>query len=63
MDIVKDSLVKDGKLIVHIGREDIEGTRFFVLTLETAIEVRKRINEYLDGQGEDTRAGASKVLE
>lgn len=63
MDIVKDSLVKDGKLIVHIGRADIEGTRFFILTPETAVEVRKLIDEYLDGQGEDTRAGASKVLE
>lgn len=63
MDIVKDSLVKDGKLIVHIGREDILGTRFFVLTPETASDVRALIDEYLDGQGEDTRAGASKVLE
>ncbi|EBX1873596.1 hypothetical protein DRD23_08840 [Salmonella enterica subsp. enterica serovar Enteritidis] len=63
MDIVKDSLVKDGKLIVHIGREDIEGTRFFILTPETAVDVRRLIDEYLDGQGEDTRAGASKVLE
>lgn len=50
MDIVKDSLVKDGKLIVHIGREDIEGTRFFILTPETAVEVRKLIDEYLDEQ-------------
>lgn len=47
MDIVKDSLVKDGKLIVHIGREDIQGTRFFILTPETALEVRKLIDEYL----------------
>lgn len=47
MDIVKDSLVKDGKLIVHIGREDIQGTRFFLLTPETALEVRKLIDEYL----------------
>lgn len=54
MDIVKDSLVKDGKLIVHIGREDIEGTRFFILTPETAVDVRRLIDEYLDGQGEDT---------
>lgn len=47
MDIVKDSLVKDGKLIVHIGREDIQGTRFFLLTPETALEVRKLIDKYL----------------
>ena len=47
MDIVKDSLVKDGKLIVHIGREDIDGTRFFLLTPETAVEVRKLIDEFL----------------
>ena len=63
MDIVKDSLVKDDKLIIHIGREDIEGTKFFILTPETAIEVRKLIDEFLGGQGDDTRAGASKVLE
>ena len=63
MDIVKDSLVKDGKLIIHIGRQDIEGTKFFVLTPETAIEVRGLIDKFLDGQGEDTRAGASKVSE
>lgn len=63
MDIVKDSLVKDGKLIVHIGREDIDGTRFFLLTPETAFEVRKLIDKFLDGQGEDTGAGASKVSE
>ncbi len=63
MDIVKDSLVNDGKLIIHIGRQDIEGTKFFVLTPETAFEVRKLIDKFLDGQGEDTRAGASKVLE
>ena len=63
MDIVKDSLVKDGKLIVHIGREDIDGTRFFLLTSETAVEVRKLIDKFLDGQGEDTGAGASKVSE
>jgi len=50
MDIVKESLVKDGKLIVHIGREDIEGTRFFILTPETAADVRKLIDEFLDGQ-------------
>lgn len=53
MDIVKDSLVKDGKLIVHIGREDIQGTRFFLLTPETALEVRKLIDEYL-GRSVDT---------
>lgn len=53
MDIVKDSLVKDGKLIVHIGREDIEGTRFFVLTPETAADVRKLIDQFL-GRSDDT---------
>lgn len=63
MDIVKDSLVNDGKLIIHIGRQDIEGTKFFVLTPETAFEVRRLIDKFLDGQGEDTRAGASKVSE
>ncbi len=63
MDIVKDSLVNDGKLIIHIGRQDIEGTKFFVLTPETAFEVRKLIDKFLDGQGEDTRAGASQVSE
>lgn len=52
MDIVKDSLVKDGKLIVHIGREDIEGTRFFILTPETAVEVRELINKFL-GRSDD----------
>lgn len=63
MDIVKDSLVNDGRLIIHIGRQDIEGTKFFVLTPETAVEVRRLIDKFLDGQGEDTRAGASKVSE
>ena len=63
MDIVKDSLVKDGKLIVHIGREDILGTRFFILTPETARDVRKLIDEYLDEQGDDIGANASKVSE
>lgn len=47
MDIVKDSLVKDGKLIVHIGKKYIEGTRFFILTPETALEVRDLIDKYL----------------
>ncbi|EDL3592067.1 hypothetical protein CRX22_10495 [Salmonella enterica subsp. enterica serovar Newport] len=55
MDIVKDSLVKDGKLIVHIGREDIEGTRFFILTPETAVEVRKLIDEYLGQSGDNIK--------
>ena len=55
MDIVKDSLVKHGKLIVHIGREDIEGTRFFILTPETAVEVRKLIDEYLGQSGDNIK--------
>lgn len=55
MDIVKDSLVKDGKLIVHIGREDIEGTRFFILTPETAVEVRKLIDEFLGQSGDNIK--------
>ena len=55
MDIVKDSLVKDGKLIVHIGREDIEGTRFFTLTPETAVVVRKLIDEYLGQSGDNIK--------
>lgn len=55
MDIVKDSLVKDGKLIVHIGRADIEGTRFFILTPETAVEVRKLIDEYLGQSGDNIK--------
>lgn len=52
MDIVKDSLVKDGKLIVHIGKEHIEGTRFFLLTPETAVHVRELIDEFL-GRSDD----------
>lgn len=55
MDIVKDSLVKDGKLIVHIGREDIEGTRFFILTPETAVDVRRLIDEYLGQSGDNIK--------
>jgi hypothetical protein len=55
MDIVKDSLVKDGKLIVHIGRADIDGTRFFLLTPETAVEVRKLIDEYLGQSGDNIK--------
>ena len=50
MDVVKESLVKDGKLIVHIGKDDIPQTRFFVLTPRTAADVRKLIDEFLDGQ-------------
>lgn len=52
MDIVKESLVKDGKLIVHIGRQDIAGTRFFILTPETAADVRALIDEFL-GRSDD----------
>lgn len=52
MDIVKDSLVKDGKLIVHIGQEGFEGTRFFVLTPQTAIEVRDLIDKFLGRSGD-----------
>lgn len=52
MDIVRDSLVKDGKLIVHIGQEGYEGTRFFILTPETATEVRALIDKFL-GRSDD----------
>lgn len=42
--------VKDGKLIVHIGRDDIPTTRFTVYTKELAKEVRGTLDEFIRGQ-------------
>lgn len=44
---VKSVIYKDGNVIVHIGKDGFDSTRFFVFSKETAKEVVEVLNEFI----------------
>lgn len=44
---VKQVLYKDDKIIVHIGKDGFDSTRFFVFSKATAKEVVEVLNEFI----------------
>ena len=44
---VKEVVYKDDKIIVHIGKDGFDSTRFFVFSKETAKEVVEVLNEFI----------------
>lgn len=44
---VKSVLYKDGNIIVHIGKDGFDATRFFVFSKQTATEVRDVLSKFI----------------
>lgn len=44
---VKEVVYKDDKIIVHIGKDGFDSTRFFVFSKSTAKEVVEVLNEFI----------------
>ena len=44
---VKEVLYKNGKVIVHIGRDVIDATRFFIFSKSTAQEVVDVLTKFI----------------
>lgn len=51
-EYVKDVLYRDDKIIVHIGKDGFDATRFFMFTKETAKEVVDVLNKFIGGNNE-----------
>lgn len=47
MEKVVDVVYRDDNIIIHIGREGFTSTRFFILSPQTAKEVRDILNDFL----------------
>lgn len=46
-EYVKEVLYRDGNIIVHIGKDGFDSTKFFVFSKETAKEVADVLNDFI----------------
>lgn len=48
-EVIKEVVFKDDKIIVHIGKDGFDSTRFFIFSKSTATEVVEVLSKWVKG--------------